>query len=303
MKNMKKWIAVLLFAFLLAGLIAAPGIAQAKDSKKIGLNQTSITLTVGKTTTLKLRNVPKGKKVVWSSSDKKIAAVSKKGKVTAKKSGTAVITAKCENKSYKCKVTVRQTCLNATAITLKYGEKATLKLLYPAAKVAWSSSNKKIAYADGKKVYGKAVGEAVITAKCQGKSYRCKITVHAGEDAEITEDGVYTSKDKVAAYIHTYNKLPKNFITKAEAKVLGWPGGSLIPYAPYKCIGGDIYSNYEKTLPVKEGRIYYECDIDTLGALERGAKRLVYSNDGLVYYTQDHYDTFTLMYGTESNHP
>lgn len=299
MKSIKKWSAGLLILILLAGLIAVPGIAQAKSSKKIGLNQTSVTLTVGKTTTLKLKNAPKGKKVVWSSSDKKIAAVSKKGKVTAKKSGTAVITAKCEKKSYKCKVTVRQTCLNATAITLKYGEKAALKLLYTEAKVAWFSSNKKIAYADGKKVYAKAVGEAVITAKCNGKSYQCKITVRSGENEAVTEDGIYTSKDKVAAYIHTYNRLPKNFITKAEAKALGWTGGSLIPYAPYKCIGGDIYANYEKTLPVKEGRIYYECDIDTLGALERGAKRLVYSNDGLVYYTEDHYAAFVRLYGTE----
>ena len=67
-------------------------------------------------------------------------------------------------------------------------------------------------------------------------------------------------------------------------------------YASDKCIGGDIYSNYEKTLPVKDGRVYYECDINTLGALERGAERLVYSNDGFIFYTADHYATFEKLY-------
>ena len=77
---------------------------------------------------------------------------------------------------------------------------------------------------------------------------------------------------------------------------MGWSGGSLLSYAPDKSIGGDVYYNYEKNLPKKEGRIYYECDIDTLGALERGAERLVYSNDGLIYYTSDHYSSFEKLY-------
>ena len=55
---------------------------------------------------------------------------------------------------------------------------------------------------------------------------------------------------------------------------------------------GDKWKNYEKKLETADGRIYYECDVDTLGALSRGAKRLVYSNDGLIYYTGDHYNTF-----------
>ena len=78
---------------------------------------------------------------------------------------------------------------------------------------------------------------------------------------------------------------------------MGWNGGSLEPYAPGKCIGGDYFGNYEGILP--KGRSYHECDIDTLGAKSRGAKRLVYSDDGLIYYTSDHYNTFTLLYGEE----
>ena len=113
----------------------------------------------------------------------------------------------------------------------------------------------------------------------------------------IDEDGTYTSKDDVADYIITFGKLPSNFITKKEAKKLGWPGGGLEEYAPGMCIGGDFFGNYEGLLPSKEGRKYYECDIDTLGKSKRGAKRIIYSNDGLIYYTDDHYESFELLYG------
>ncbi len=113
----------------------------------------------------------------------------------------------------------------------------------------------------------------------------------------IDEAGSYTSADDVALYLHTYGHLPDNFITKAEARALGWNGGSLEPYAPGKCIGGDRFGNYEGLLPQSDGRTYQECDIDTLGASGRGAKRIVFSNDGLIYYTDDHYASFTLLYG------
>lgn len=115
----------------------------------------------------------------------------------------------------------------------------------------------------------------------------------------IDKNGSYTSKDDVALYIYTYGKLPSNFITKDEAKALGWSGNGndlLEKYAPGKSIGGDRFGNYEKLLPQKSGRTYTECDIDTAGT-ERGTKRIVFSNDGLVYYTEDHYESFVLLYG------
>lgn len=120
-----------------------------------------------------------------------------------------------------------------------------------------------------------------------------------GDEAVIDEDGYYYSRDEVALYIHTYGKLPSNFITKKEAKALGWEGGSVEVYAPGKSIGGSSFGNYEGNLPDKKGRKYFECDIDTLGKDSRGPKRLVYSNDGLIYYTGDHYETFELLYGEE----
>lgn len=110
---------------------------------------------------------------------------------------------------------------------------------------------------------------------------------------EIDEDGSYTTKEDVALYIHIYGKLPSNFITKKQAEKLGWNGGSLEPYAPGKCIGGGYFGNYEGILP--DGN-YKECDIDTLGKKKRGAKRLIYSDDGRIYYTDDHYESFTQLY-------
>ena len=68
-------------------------------------------------------------------------------------------------------------------------------------------------------------------------------------------------------------------------------------YAPGMCIGGDRFGNYEGLLPDAKGRRWTECDIDTLGAKSRGAKRIVFSNDGLIYYTDDHYESFELLYG------
>lgn len=119
------------------------------------------------------------------------------------------------------------------------------------------------------------------------------------EETKIDKDGTYTTCDDVALYIYTYGELPSNFMTKKEAKKLGWEGGSLEDYAPGMCIGGDYFGNYEGLLPTKDGREYHECDIDTLGAKSRGAKRIIYSNDGLIYYTEDHYESFTLLYGEE----
>ena len=113
------------------------------------------------------------------------------------------------------------------------------------------------------------------------------------QTAAIDEHGSYTTKDDVALYIHTFGKLPPNFITKKEAQKLGWSGGSLEPYAPGKCIGGSYFGNYEGILP--EGK-YRECDIDTLGKKSRGAKRIIYSDDGRIYYTDDHYKSFTQLY-------
>lgn len=113
----------------------------------------------------------------------------------------------------------------------------------------------------------------------------------------IDEAGEYTSKDDVSLYLDTYGHLPQNFITKSDARALGWSGGGLDDYAYGKCIGGDRFGNNEGLLPEASGRQYYECDIDTLHEDSRGAKRIVFSSDGLIYYTENHYESFDLLYG------
>ncbi len=118
-------------------------------------------------------------------------------------------------------------------------------------------------------------------------------TVTVQQQAGIAEGGAYTSRDDVALYLHTYGHLPANFITKNEARALGWEGGGLEAFAPGKCIGGDYFGNYEGLLP--DGN-YHECDIDTLGSRSRGAKRLIYDDTGHIYYTEDHYGSFVQLY-------
>lgn len=116
-------------------------------------------------------------------------------------------------------------------------------------------------------------------------------------DETVQEDGIYTTPDLVAAYLHTFHKLPSNFITKKEATALGWDNskGNLWDVTDGMSIGGDRFGNYEGTLPSKKGRSWYECDVNYNGGY-RGAERIVYSNDGLIYYTDDHYETFTQLY-------
>lgn len=116
----------------------------------------------------------------------------------------------------------------------------------------------------------------------------------------LDENGSYTSKDEVALYIHLYGHLPRNYITKKQAQAAGWSSGQAVSSSsPGKSIGGDRFGNYEGLLPKKKGRSYTECDIDAYGKKSRGAKRIVFSNDGLIYYTDDHYESFELLYGEE----
>ena len=88
-------------------------------------------------------------------------------------------------------------------------------------------------------------------------------------------------------------KLPDNFITKAEAQSLGWKSGKVVPDG--KSIGQEPYSNKEGLLPNAPNRQWYEADINYQGTKSRGEERLLYSNDGLLYFTRDHYETIESM--------
>ncbi len=114
------------------------------------------------------------------------------------------------------------------------------------------------------------------------------------------EDGYYYDLESVVRYLDKYGHLPPNFITKDQAEALGWTGGSVQKVQKGAAIGGDRFGNREGLLPKAKGRTWTECDIDTDGAKSRGAKRLVFSSDGLYYYTDDHYESFREVVLTET---
>lgn len=120
------------------------------------------------------------------------------------------------------------------------------------------------------------------------------------KDSQIVEENIVVEKNKeyysykeVATYIHTFKILPVNYITKEEARQKGWDGGNpQYDIDENVCIGGDRFANLEKQLPDDE---YYECDVD-YNDENRGPNRLIYTKDGKVYYTNDHYETFIKLY-------
>ncbi|MCE5342368.1 MAG: hypothetical protein LLF96_02110 [Eubacteriales bacterium] len=132
----------------------------------------------------------------------------------------------------------------------------------------------------------------VACGACASANTALTVTVDAGDFA-VVESGSYTSMEEVAVYLTDFGALPANFITKKAAQALGWDSraGNLYEFAPGKSIGGEPFVNYEGLLPDAKGRIWTECDIDSYGRY-RNAKRIVFSNDGLIYYSEDHYNTF-----------
>ena len=131
----------------------------------------------------------------------------------------------------------------------------------------------------------------------------------AGPSTSAPDDGVslpvfgeyYYDLTNVVLYLELYGELPPNFITKNEARELGWSGGDVGAYMDGGAIGGDFFGNYEGLLPKANGRTYHECDIDTDHSNGRGARRLVFSSDGLYFYTSDHYESFSQVFVTEDN--
>lgn len=115
--------------------------------------------------------------------------------------------------------------------------------------------------------------------------------------ATVKKSGKYISRDEVAAYLHQYGKLPANYLTRDEAKKLGWISkkDNLGKVAPGCAIGGDVFQNREKRLPDKKGRTWHECDVNRTDG-KRSREKLVYSTDGLIYFTPDNHNTFTKLY-------
>lgn len=134
---------------------------------------------------------------------------------------------------------------------------------------------------------------AFAASKKQSAAKTETLVVYAA-DYPVEEDGWYSTIEEVAVYLTLYEKLPGNFISKYDVENLGWDNrkGNLDKVAPGCSIGGNRFGNYEGLLPEAKGRKYTECDINYDGGYRNG-ERIVFSNDGLIFYTSDHYQTFT----------
>lgn len=124
----------------------------------------------------------------------------------------------------------------------------------------------------------------------------CKTITIDARAFPVEEDGWYDTMEEVAVYLTAFDKLPGNYLTKREAQALGWVNreGNLWDVAPGCSIGGDRFGNYEGALPDEKGRKWTECDIGFEGRYRNG-ERIVFSSDGLIYYTGDHYATFDAL--------
>ena len=204
-----------------------------------------------------------------------------------------------ENKIIPDKNTGQEESTQSKSIAKESGTKQSVEIKETQGQKKHKQKNNKSKKRKNKKQIQESVSEASDETSNQEIESAKDSTVETGENGSINveENGNYTSKDDVALYIHTYGKLPLNYITKAKAQEMGWDPekGNLSDVLPGMSIGGSAFGNYEGNLPRATGRRYFECDIDYEGGY-RGAKRLIYSNDGLVFYTEDHYKTFEQLY-------
>lgn len=186
-RNKKKWFCPVLLLLMIA-LLAMP--AHASAASNIKLNKTKVSIFKGKGYTLKLSGA--SGKIKWSSSKTSVVTVNANGKITAKKKGTAVITAKYKGKKYKCNVTVKQPVTSITlskkTLSLTKGKTYTLKAAVKPSSannkaVTWSSSNKKVVTVSSNgKIKAVGTGKATITVKAKDGSKKkavCQVTVKA----------------------------------------------------------------------------------------------------------------------------
>lgn len=228
MKNFKKFIGVFLAVFLLTGMLPMQGEAAA-----VKLNKTKTTLYVGSSVTLQVKGT--SEKAKWESSKKSVATVNNRGKVTAKKAGTATITAKIKSKSFRCKVTVKNPYLNKKNITLSEGKTFQLKITGTSAK-SWNSSKKAVAVVSQKgKVTAKKAGTATITCKGKnGKSYQCKVRVKSSSNNNSNNSSSLNEEQVYKAMIAMKSKYPEG-MSWTNDNFYAWKGG--IFSGGYGCAG------------------------------------------------------------------
>ena len=181
MKKWKKILISLITVFVLAMLPAEsailPGTICVTEAAP-RISSSKLTMIKGQSRTLKITGLKKGQKITWKSSNSKIVAVNKAGKLQAKAKGSATITGTVSKRKYTCKVTVHAPKLNKTSITLKVGQTYQLKLSGTNQKITWKSSNSKIVTVNkAGKLFAKSAGNATITAQVNGIRFVCKVKI------------------------------------------------------------------------------------------------------------------------------
>lgn len=181
MKKWKKILISLITVFVLTMLPAEsailPGTVCVTEAAP-RISSSKLTMIKGQSRTLKITGLKKGQKITWKSSNSKIVAVNKAGKLQAKAKGSATITGTVSKRKYTCKVTVHAPKLNKTAVTLKVSQTYQLKLSGTNQKITWKSSNSKIVTVNKTgKLFAKSAGNATITAQVNGIRFVCKVKI------------------------------------------------------------------------------------------------------------------------------
>lgn len=215
MERVKKLIVMLLTMIMVITIL--PMQAEAAT----GLNKTESSIYVGKTVKLKISGTSGN--VKWSSSNKKIAVVSSKGKVTGKKAGTATITANVSGNKYQCSITVKNPYLDKTQLTLSKGKSYTLKITGTKAK-SWKTSNESVVTVSKKgRVTGKIAGTATVTCVSEnGKSYKCEVIVEEDKDSGGSDE---LSEEKVFAAMISLKKDYPEGMRWTNDNSYAWKGG------------------------------------------------------------------------------
>lgn len=250
MKKVVKKTSVLLFALILVVCMALP-VSAASISKK------KVTICTGQTIQLKVNGVKK--KARWTSSNKSVATVTQKGKVSAKKKGTTTVAAKIGKKKYTCKVAVESPKLSKTSITVKKGKTYQLKMQNTKQKYKWSSKNKSIATVTSKgKVTGKKTGTTYIYAKsASGKIFKCKVVVKKSTSSHGSFSDGSGSNNSGS------NGSNSSIISKPTIKTYGlgqtWRVNGQFEFTINRVYETDYRNPYDETNPAQVIMIEYTC--------------------------------------------
>ena len=144
-----------------------------------------------------------------------------------------------------------------------------------------------------KEQHGKIVAIAILGGKNEVQAHRYCLCIYVPMRTKKAGSATNRGMNGTDVYLIYYKKLPEYYIKKGQAQKSGWmpEEGNLADACPGKMIGGGNFKNHDLVLPTAPGRIWYEADINYVSGF-RNKHRILYSNDGLIFVTYDHYETF-----------